>query len=298
MLDSSTALNWGVERRLEFIEFRVFWEGSVNRSDITDIFGVSVPQASKDMTLYQERAPGNIIYDKSAKRYVAGPNFSPMFLKLDTDAYLSRLQSLAEGLATNEESWIARAPAIDIAATPHRDVDTSVLRSILAAIREMRSIEILYQSMSRQRPDPVWRRITPHALGYDGFRWHARAFCHIDRSFKDFLLPRSLDMRDFGAPGAPASLDWSWHEMFELLIAPHPALTSSQQSVVAKDYRMKDGKCSMRIRYAMLFYVAKRLGLLSNPEELDARRQHIVALNRDEMQLALARAESPSAIEI
>jgi hypothetical protein len=24
---------WGVERRLEFVEFRLFWEGGVNRSD-------------------------------------------------------------------------------------------------------------------------------------------------------------------------------------------------------------------------------------------------------------------------
>lgn len=298
MIYSSSALNWGVERRLEFIEFRVCWEGGVNRANIVNVFGVSVPQASKDMTLYQESAPGNIIYDKSAKRYIAGPNFSPIFLKLDADVYLSRLRSLAEGLSTEEESWITRAPSMDIAITPHRDIETPVLRLVLAAIREKRSVEILYQSMNRQRPEPVWRRISPHAFGYDGFRWHARAFCHIHRNFKDFLLPRSLDARDIGEPGASASLDWSWHETFELLIEPHPGLAPSQKAVVAKDFRMKDGKCSMRIRYAMLFYVAKRLGLLGNAEGSDARQQHIVASNKDEMQLALARAESPLPIEI
>lgn len=297
ILNSSNALNWGVERRLEFIEFRVFWEGGVNRSDIIEVFGVSVPQASKDMTLYQERAPGNIVYDKSAKRYIASPHFSPMLLKLDSDAYLSRMRSLVEGLTTKDESWIARVPSMDIATTPRREIETSVLRSTLAAIREVRSIEILYQSMSRQRPDPVWRRITPHAFGYDGFRWHTRAFCHIDCTFKDFLLPRSLDVRDFGEPGASASLDWCWHETFELHIGPHPGLAPSQQVVVAKDYRMNHGERSMTVRYAMLYYVAKRLGLLGNPEELDTRRQHIIALNRDEMQLALARAESRSPIE-
>ena len=64
-------LKWGVERRLEFIEFRLFWEGSINRADIVEYFGVSVPQASKDLTLYQERAPGNMEYDTRGKRYVA-----------------------------------------------------------------------------------------------------------------------------------------------------------------------------------------------------------------------------------
>src|SRR5688572_15244984 len=37
--------SWGVERRLEFIEFRLFWEGGVNRADIVRAFDVSVPQA-------------------------------------------------------------------------------------------------------------------------------------------------------------------------------------------------------------------------------------------------------------
>lgn len=104
MLESVTALTWGVERRLEFIEFRLFWEGGVNRSDIIEMFDVSVPQASKDLTLYQERAPHNAIYDKSAKRYVAAPDFSPIFLSPDPDGYLSRLRSLAEGLTESSES--------------------------------------------------------------------------------------------------------------------------------------------------------------------------------------------------
>ncbi len=103
-------MKWGVERRLEFIEFRLFWEGGVNRSDIIDMFDVSVPQASKDLTLYQERAPQNAVYDKSAKRYVASEQFSPIFLKPDPDGYLSRLRSLAEGLTDLGDSWIAPRP--------------------------------------------------------------------------------------------------------------------------------------------------------------------------------------------
>ncbi len=43
-------LRWGVERRLEFIEFRLFWEEHVNRGDLMDAFGVSVNQASTGMS--------------------------------------------------------------------------------------------------------------------------------------------------------------------------------------------------------------------------------------------------------
>jgi hypothetical protein len=58
--------------------------------------------------------------------------------------------------------------------------------------------------MSKVRPEPVWRRMTPHAFGYDGFRWHVRAYCHLDNKFKDFLLPRILDIGELGEAGADA----------------------------------------------------------------------------------------------
>ncbi|WP_348525014.1 hypothetical protein [Pararhodobacter sp. SW119] len=49
MGDERAELRWGIEQRLEFIEFRLFWEGHVNRSDLMDQFGVSVNQASTDL---------------------------------------------------------------------------------------------------------------------------------------------------------------------------------------------------------------------------------------------------------
>jgi hypothetical protein len=291
MLENATALKWGVERRLEFIEFRLFWEGGVNRSDIIQMFDVSVPQASKDLTLYQERAPQNAIYDKSAKRYVASAHFSPIFLKPDPDGYLSRLRSLAEGLTSPSESWIANPPETDIALTPRREIEASVLGTVLGAVRSTRSIEIYYQSMNRERPDPTWRRMTPHAFGYDGFRWHARAYCHIDKKFKDFLLPRILRVRGLDSPGASADQDRQWNDTFNVEIGPHPDLTPSQQAVVAKDYGMKDGRAVLKVRYAMLFYVLKRLGLLGDATKLNPRTQHIVGLNREATEAALKAAE-------
>ena len=291
MLEGVTALKWGVERRLEFIEFRLLWEGGVNRSDIIQMFDVSVPQASKDLTLYQERAPQNAVYDKSAKRYVASAQFAPIFLRPDPDGYLSRLRSLAEGLTSHSESWIANPPQTDIALTPRREVDAGVLQAILGAVRSGYSIEIYYQSMNRERPDPMWRRVSPHTFGYDGFRWHARAYCHIDKKFKDFLLPRILRVRGLDEPGASADQDRQWNETFDVEIGPHPDLTPSQQAVVAKDYGMKNGRAILTVRYAMLFYVLKRLGLLGDATKLSSRTQHIVSLNREATESALKAAE-------
>ena len=76
---------------------------------------------------------------------------------------------------------------------PHRRVDVNVLRLILDAIRRHRALKVRYQSMNAARPEPTWRWITPHAFGNDGLRWHVRAYCHIDKKFKDFLLSRCLE---------------------------------------------------------------------------------------------------------
>lgn len=284
-------MRWGVEQRLEFIEFRLFWEGSINRADIVEFFGVSVPQASKDLTLYQERAPGNMEYDARAKRYVAAEKFVLRFLDPDPYVYLGQLRAVAEGTVPAPDSWIAQLPRADIALTPRRDIDIGVLRRILDAVRESVSVEIFYQSMNKSRPDPIWRRITPHAFGHDGLRWHVRAYCHLDHKFKDFLLPRILQVGAKGEPGETGDQDWLWNNYFDIIIGPHPALTASQQQVVAKDYGLDHGTGVLPVRYAMLFYVLKRLGLLGDAAKQSARTQHIVAVNRKETEAALEKAE-------
>ena len=284
-------MRWGVEQRLEFIEFRLFWEGSINRADIVEHFGVSVPQASKDLTLYQERAPGNLEYDTRGKRYVAAAKFVLRFLNPDPYVYLAQLRSVVEGSVPAHDSWIAALPTADVALTPKRDIDIEALRLILDAVREGGSVEIFYQSMNKLRPDPIWRRITPHAFGYDGFRWHARAYCHLEKKFKDFLLPGILGVRGRDKAGAAGEQDWLWNNYFDVIIGPHPDLTESQKKVVAKDYGLDHGSGVLAVRYAMLFYVLKRLGLLGDAAKQNARTQHIVALNRKETEAALKQAE-------
>jgi hypothetical protein len=284
-------VRWGVEQRLEFIEFRLFWEGSINRADIVDFFSVSVPQASKDLTLYQERAPGNMEYDTRGKRYVAAEKFVLRFLDPDPYVYLAQLRSVAEGTVPSRDSWIAELPRADVALTPKRDIDIEVLRKVLDTTREGASVDVFYQSMNKVRPDPIWRRITPHAFGYDGFRWHVRAYCHLEHKFKDFLLPRILDVGGKGDPGATGEQDWLWNNYFDVVIGAHPDLTESQKKVVAKDYGFDHGNGILSVRYAMLFYVLKRLGLLGDAVKQSARTQHIVTINRKETEAALEKAE-------
>ena len=277
MAEPGAGLTWGVERRLEFIEFRLFWEGGVNRSDIIEKFGVSVPQASKDLTLYQERAPLNVIYDKSRKRYVPSPDFSPRFLNPEPAEYLNQLRSVADGVLDRSSSWIGQFPAYDAAAAPVRGVSAGTLRSVIGAIRDSEAIEVRYQSLSR--PEPRWRWLSPHAIGFDGFRWHARAFCESDQRFKDFLLSRFLETRGRRPSEVSAEADTDWREEIVLEIGPHPELSETQQKVIALDYGMRDGKARIPVRKALVYYTMKRLGLDTAPTVRRPQDQQIVLLN-------------------
>lgn len=282
-------LRWGVERRLEFIEFRLFWEGHVNRGDLMDAFGVSVNQASTDLNRYIGMAPDNMVYDKSARAYIRGAKFEPLFLTPDASRYLSQLRSIADGILDRADAWIGQFPSYDAAPTPVRGVDAKTLRSVIAAIRRSEAIEVRYQSLSR--PEPRWRWIAPHAIGFDGFRWHTRAFCLTDQSFKDFLLSRIIETRGTKPSEIGADGDADWNEQVTLEIGPHPELSDTQQKVIALDYGMRGGKAKIPVRKALLYYALKRLGLDTDPAARRPQDQQIVLINRTQVQTVSASAD-------
>ena len=271
-------LRWGIEQRLEFIEFRLFWEGHVNRIDVMQQFGVSVNQASSDLNRYIALAPDNMVYDKSARTYVRGPDFDCRFRPPDASHYLTQLRLVADNVLEREDCWIPDLPHYASAATPVRGVNAVTLRSVVGAIRRSEAIEVKYQSLSS--PGPRWRWIAPHAIGFDGFRWHTRAFCLTHEAFKDFLLSRILEIRASRESEVPSEHDRDWNTEITLEIGPHPALSETQAKVIALDYGMRGGKAKIKVRRALLYYALRRLGL---DTDLDARKpqdQQIVLLNR------------------
>ena len=279
MGEERTELRWGIEQRLEFIEFRLFWEGHVNRSDLMDQFGVSVNQASTDLNRYIGFAPDNMVYDKRARTYVRGSAFKPQFLEPDASRYLSQLRSVADGILDREDCWIADLPPYASAPTPVRGVNPATLRSVVGAIRRSEAIEVKYQSLSS--PEPSWRWIAPHAIAFDGFRWHTRAFCLTDAIYKDFLLSRILDIRGARESETSPADDRDWHSEVTLEVGPHPDLSETQAKIIALDYGMRSGKAKIKVRRALLYYALKRLGLDTDPAARRPQDQQIVLLNRE-----------------
>ncbi len=281
-------LRWSAEKRLEFIEYRLFWEGRINRGDLTRTFGITNPQATTDLTRYLEMAPGNMDYDRSARYYFATPHFKPVFITPNADQYLLQLRSEADSINRKEAEVGALKDVVEVVKMPRRSIDPIVVRQLMSAIRSRKAVEVEYQSLNR--PESTRRWITPHALAYDGFRWHARAYCHEDSRFKDFLLGRILAVGADKPHQIDRSLDTSWNQFLTLKLGPHPGLSDAQKRIIEREYGMEDGVVMIEVRAALVFYLLWELRLEKGDEARPAKSQQIVLLNREEMEEALHRS--------
>lgn len=292
MPEQATKNRWGVERRLAFIDFLLYWDGKVNRSDLVDFFGISVPQASGDLTQYQEQAEGNAVYNKSEKAYVAGPKFKPAFFDLSAEHYLAQLRLLSAGILQEEDCWVVRQPPYEVVPLPRRLLDAGVLRNILAAIRSRSSLNVLYQSLTST--EPTWRWIAPHALAYDGFRWHVRAWCHRREVFHDFLLARTMELGEARPAIVDPATDVGWLRQVTLRIGPHPGLKDGNRRAIELDYGMTGGVVEVTTRVCLSAYVERNLGLDLDPALIPPERQQIVLLNMEEVRAARDQCEAKS----
>lgn len=266
---------------MEFIDWRLCWERRINRSDLTAFFGISIPQASLDLARYIERAPHNVQYDRSNKVYVASETFKALYPGTTPERYLDELLARCAGVLQPELGFSGWTPPMDMPANPARGVDSGTLLTLLFAIRNAKRVDVLYQSMSAAEPEE--RQISPHALGYDGFRWHVRAYCHSRGSHRDFVVARVLGASITQADALSADADVAWHRMVELVIGPNPALSSAAKRVIELDYAMDAGQVTIVCRQALLFYTLKRLGLLPG-QEGPPNVQQLALINRDEIQ--------------
>lgn len=278
----SEDLRESVRRRMEFIEFRVFWEGRINRRDLSDKFDTSEQQASADLARYQELAPDMIIYDKSVKAYLPSANFSPCFLDPSARKYLSQLRSISDGIVDTTETWIGAPPPYAAVPFLRRRTSWETLKPLTDAIRENQSVEIDYRSFTN--PTPHRRRIAPHSLVFDGYRWHCRAWCFEREEFRDFSLPRIDRIGAQYDCEIDSENDLEWNHFVTLKIAPNPYLTPEQQELIRLEYGMEGGATSIDTRISLVFYVKVHLRLNETASKENSKWIHLHMVNADEVE--------------
>ena len=288
MSDTIEAQGRNIASRLQFIEWRLFWEGQINRSDLEKRFGVSTPQASVDFRHYKELASENIEYNPTLKRYVASKDMKPRFLRISANSLLLQLRALANGVLKRENVWFSEIPAADVAPEVSRDVRTRVLRRVLEAIRTRQALRVEYLSLTSSRR----RDIAPHAIAFDGHRWHARAWCCERKEFRDFVLTRIKRLGKLKPVTYDPDHDFEWNRSIKLRLCPHPGLSAEQSQAIQRDYSMREGAREIEIRLSLAYYFIKRMNL--DLEELEPVRAQIRLANRREVEAALKDARNAS----
>ena len=277
-------LKWDLRQRLKLLECTLLLNGWVRTQALTESFGISRAQASKDFAVYQSLAPDNLVYDRSQKRYVAGEAFRPALLSGRTSEMLDLLAALP-GEGRSVVALAASGPAVEILRPMERELDLDVFRAVSAAASNGWRVAVEYQSM--RRPEARRVELSPHTLVYSGFRWHVRAFSHEHDEYRDFVLARMRRAEQLPeAPGAPRADDRDWSEIVELVVGVHPDLPPAQQAVIAADYGMEDGRTAYPVRRAMVPYFLRLMQIEPEREHPDPRVQQIRLLNPRQLERA------------
>ena len=276
---------WGQDRRLEFIDFRLLWEGRVNRSDLTSFFRISVPQASLDLAKYSDLAPENLVYDRTLKSYVATKEFQPVLANKDGGQYLNELQWKELGSGRESESFIGWAPPVANLPFPTRKINPDVLIALIRALQKKQAVVLDYRSMENFE-EPTTRILFPTSFANDGFRWHLRAYCFNSLKFKDFVLGRINATVTEIAPPLPIPEDKEWNTFIDVIIGPNPNFPKNKKMVIEHDYQMENGEARLRTRLAQLYYLKHRLNLNHHKHTPIDDNQQIVLLREEIVDLS------------
>lgn len=269
-MSDSSPNTWAVQRRLEEIDSRLYWTGSVGRTDLIQRFGISPQQASADLKLYLAEAGETIRFDRSIRRYVPTESFRPICITASVESYI--VWAGGAGCAPSNVPF------------PLRNADPQTLRALTTAIHQRRSVQIRYRSLTS--PAGTVRRITPHSMIFTGTRYHVRAFCHHREDFRDFVLGRITEADSLGPPGRDKVADEAWNTLLVARIGPHPGLSADQRSVIETDYAMTDGEAQVTIKQALLLYLLDQFHLDGQEVARPAMEQQIVLLNPEIRRLA------------
>jgi len=275
-------IKWEQRQRLTLLEATVFWSGEFFTNVLMDGFGISRVQASKDLTLYQSLCPGNIRYDKFLKRYVVDEVFKPRFMTGTAGEFLQVLKIQQDQAGGAVVTLVKNLPVVDVLEPVFRQINPAVLQTVNQAIVAGKEVQVRYQSMSR--PEPALHRLCPHALVFDGLRWHARAFSYTHHEFRDFVLARMLSAELTVSADVDTSEDAAWHKFVDVRIGAHPGLSESQKEAVEFDYGMEAGVLEQQVRAALVPYFLRVMRINRDDLTRDAMVQQIVLLNRDELE--------------
>ena len=278
-------LKWATRQRLQYIEIMAWYAGVVTRSDVARAFGLSDPAATKDLKLYGDLAPGNLVYNHSVFGFMPAAGFAAAFADLAPAAALPVIAAnLAVANGPYGDALVYGLPTASLP-LPARLPGPQTLAQITRAIHGRRKLSVRYRSLSRPEHGAE-RLLEPHTLVNTGLRWHVRAYSEDTCDFRDFVLSRVITAECLEASAESGEqYDDDWVESVNLQLAPHGGLDAARRESLLLDYGATGEVIEVKVRRALLGYVLQRLAVDTTPgHSLDPNAYQLMLLNRDEIE--------------
>lgn len=253
--------------RLAYIELRLWFIGGIRRQHLVERFGVQTAAATRDIAMYKNLAPDNLIYDGSAKAYTLANGFSPLF-PFTPDRVLAWL---TQGFADGEPGdWLAGVSCVQPARLAQPALQT--LASVTRAIHQQCPIGIRYESLTGTSD----RVIVPYSLIDNGLRWHVRGFDRKSGEFRDFVITRIQEPEVLAdqpvKPHERSNADNQWTRVVELELVPHP--DQPRPEVTLLDYGMEDGVLKVSLRAVTAGYTLRQWNVDCSPDHSLRGHEH------------------------
>jgi hypothetical protein len=259
MSNDESIAGWSERQRLLFVERLLFWRGRINRRDVCDHFGISLPQATKDLVSYTTLNAGACQYDVRRKCYVATGKMRAVLQEPDFSADMAMVGA----------AMLDRPEGVDFTlgfSRPRRAAATQIHRRLSLSACDGEAVNAKYWSVRSGKMESRW--LSPRAFGFDGLRWHVRALCHKDGAFKDFVIGRIEALNGSKPCDFRDRIDEDWLLSETLVFRPNPSLAHAQSRALEMDYGMERGVLEIPVRRAMRIYTLRRLGFVRQAKQL------------------------------
>lgn len=260
-------LKWETLKRMEDIERSLFWQGTLSRQELAKKLKMSNPQATTIIKNYLALNPGKMHLNPSSKRYETNDSVVNLF-------YQPSFEDLTQFSDTLGINTFALQP-------PSRFQSLEILKTLARALSNQQSIEITYHS--KDDPQGLVRRITPHSFINNGKRTHVRAWCHWRKDFRDFVIGRITQAQTPDTAGRGIQDDDAWNTLLILKLIPNPALSKEAKKIVEMDFQMNHGAREINVRQSLLYYYFELYNLWPEHKMKDPKMQEIVLGNTDVM---------------
>ncbi|MFH0226218.1 WYL domain-containing protein [Vibrio furnissii] len=246
------SLPFSQKQRLSYIDFKLLFAGFVTRAEIVNRFELGLSAATKDINLYKQHAPDNMVYDNVEKKYFITTSFKPIVNHDPRKALIKLAHQISDGFdAVSDLKFPVESP-IQLNVP-----DIFVVARLSQAIINQKPVTIKYTSLSSGSSQ---RTIVPHSIVDNGLRWHVRAYDRKTKSFRDFVLTRivsvTVEMEQIGLEERMMK-DYQWTRVVPLQLVPHP-MNIDHPKAIEMDFGMVNGVFETNVRAAMAGYLLRR----------------------------------------